>query len=81
MWLAARIKVIDHSIRENELENFNGRGMDRINNSALEVQICFTMPNAVKFHALRRREPTWQPIVTIVPYQFPKRRFRDDHQT
>jgi hypothetical protein len=35
----------------------------------------------IRFHALRRREPTWQPIVTIVPYQFPKRRFRDDHQT
>jgi hypothetical protein len=35
----------------------------------------------IRFHALRRREPTWQPIVTIVPYQFPKRSFRDDHQT
>lgn len=34
-------------------------------------QICF--------HALRRREPTWQPILKSVPYQFPKRKFRDDH--
>jgi transposase len=35
--------------------------------------------NQIRFHALRRREPTWQPIVKTVPYHFPKRNFRDDH--
>lgn len=31
----------------------------------------------IRFHALRRREPTWQPIVKILPYHFPERKFRD----
>jgi hypothetical protein len=31
------------------------------------------------FHALRRREPASQPILTKIPYQFPKRIFRDDY--
>ena len=33
----------------------------------------------IRFHALRRREPTWQPILKTVSYHFPKRKFRDDH--
>jgi len=33
----------------------------------------------IRFYALRRREPTWQPIVKTIRYQFPKRKFRDDH--
>lgn len=37
--------------------------------------------NQIRFHALRRREPTWQPILKIVPYQFPKRKFRDDQRS
>jgi hypothetical protein len=35
----------------------------------------------IRFHALRRREPTWQPILKTVPYRFPERKFRDDHQS
>lgn len=35
----------------------------------------------IRFHALRRREPTCQPILKTVPYRFPERKFRDDHQS
>jgi hypothetical protein len=35
----------------------------------------------IRFHALRRREPTWQPIVKTVPYHFPERNFRDAPQS
>lgn len=33
--------------------------------------------NEIRFHALRRREPTWQPILKTFPYRFPERKFRD----
>jgi len=29
----------------------------------------------IRFYALRRREPTWQPLLREVPYEFPRRRF------
>jgi len=29
----------------------------------------------IRFHALRRREPSWQPLLGSVPYEFPHRRF------
>lgn len=32
--------------------------------------------HAIRFHALRRREPSWQPLLRAVPYEFPHRRFR-----
>jgi hypothetical protein len=35
----------------------------------------------IQIHALRRREPTWQPILKTLPYRFPERKFRDDHQS
>lgn len=31
----------------------------------------------IHFHALRRREPNWQPILKTIPYHFPERKFRD----
>jgi len=30
----------------------------------------------IYFHALRRRDPTWQPILKTIPYYFPERKFR-----
>jgi hypothetical protein len=33
----------------------------------------------IRFYALRRRDPTWQPVVKTIRYQFPKRKFRGDH--
>ena len=37
--------------------------------------------NRIRFHALRRREPMSQPVLKSVPYRFPIRKFRDDHQS
>lgn len=31
--------------------------------------------HAIRFYALRRREPTWQPLLREVPYEFQRRRF------
>jgi len=33
--------------------------------------------NHIRFYALRRREPTWQPLLREVPYTFPSRRFNE----
>jgi hypothetical protein len=31
----------------------------------------------IRFYALRRREPKWQPLLQTVPYQVPTRRFQE----
>ena len=33
--------------------------------------------DVIRFHALRRREPTWQPLLQMVEYHFPRRRFHE----
>jgi transposase-like protein len=33
--------------------------------------------DVIRFHALRRREPDWQPLLQTVEYHFPRKRFHD----
>jgi hypothetical protein len=33
--------------------------------------------NRLRFHALRRRDPQYQPILKEIPYEFPKRKFHE----
>jgi len=33
--------------------------------------------DVIRFHALRRREPTWQPLLQMAKYHFPRRRFHE----
>jgi transposase len=33
--------------------------------------------DVIRFHALRRREPTWQPLLQTADYHFPRKRFHE----
>jgi hypothetical protein len=33
--------------------------------------------DVIRFYALRRREPTWQPLLQTADYHFPRKRFHE----